>query len=89
MIAFIDSFRFLSSSFDSLFKNFFENDFKHLSQEFDTEVLDLVKQKEFYFYEHIAVLKKFNETVPSKNEFYISVSGKGISDKEYQHLLKV
>ena len=31
---------------------------------------------------------KFNETLPSKNEFYSSLNGKGISDKEYQHVLK-
>ena len=33
--------------------------------------------------------EKFNETFPSKNEFYSSLSGKGIIAKECQHLLKV
>ena len=37
----------------SLVKNFGENDFEHLSHESDIEVLDLVKQKGFYFYEHM------------------------------------
>ena len=32
--------------------------------------------------------KKFNETLPTKNELYSSLSGKGISDKEYQHVVK-
>ena len=40
---FADSFQFLSSSFDSLVKNLAKVDFKYLSQEFDNNVLDLVK----------------------------------------------
>ena len=41
---FIDSFQFLSSSLDRLVKNLSKNDFKYLSQEFDNNVLDLVKR---------------------------------------------
>ena len=33
-------------------------------------MLDLVKQKRFYPYEHTCNFEKFNETLPSKNEFY-------------------
>ena len=43
--SFIDSFRFLSSSIDSLVKNLSKDDFKYLSQEFAIDILDLVKQK--------------------------------------------
>ena len=50
---FIDSFQFLSSSINSLVKNLGEIDLKHLNQEFDCEVLDLLRQKVFYPYEHI------------------------------------
>ena len=45
---FIDSFHFLISSWGTLVQNLSENDLKHLSQEFDSEVLDLVKRKRFY-----------------------------------------
>ena len=41
---FINSFQFLSSSLGSLVKNLGQIDFKHLSQEIDSEVLDLVKK---------------------------------------------
>ena len=41
-LSFIDSFRFLSSSLDSLVKNLAKDDFKYLSQEFHNNVLDLV-----------------------------------------------
>ena len=43
-LSFIDSFQFLSSSLDSLVKNLDKDNFKYLSQEFDNNVLDLVKQ---------------------------------------------
>ena len=36
--SFIDSFQFLSSSLDSLVKNFSKDDFKYFSQEFDNNV---------------------------------------------------
>ena len=41
--SFIDSFQFLSSLLDSLVKNLGKYDFKYMSQEFDNNVLDLVK----------------------------------------------
>ena len=44
-LSFIDNFQFLSTSLDSLVKNLEKDDFRHFSQEFDSEVLDLVKQK--------------------------------------------
>ena len=45
MLSFIDSFQFQRSSLDSLVKKLDKFDFKYFSQEFDNNVLDLVKQK--------------------------------------------
>ena len=42
---------FLSTSLDRLVKNVGKDGFKYLSQEFDNNVLDLVKEKGFYLYE--------------------------------------
>ena len=42
-LSFIDSFQPLSPSLDSLVKNLGKDDFKYLSQEFDNNVLDLVR----------------------------------------------
>ena len=47
-LSFIDSFQFLSFSLDSLLKNLNKDDFKYLSQEFNNNVLDLVKQNGFF-----------------------------------------
>ena len=60
-----------------------------MSQEFGSEVLDLVKQKGFYHYEHMCDFKKFNETLPSKNEFDSLIRGNGIRSKDYQNVRKV
>ena len=34
-------------------------------------------------------LEKFKEELPSKEKFYSSLTGKKISDNEYEHVLKV
>ena len=60
-----------------------------LSQEFDSNVLDLVKQKRFYLYKNISDFEKFIEELPGKEKFYSSLGGKKTSDKEYDHVFKV
>ena len=82
---FIDSFQFLSSSLDSLVKKLSKYGFKYLSQEPDNNVLDLIKQKGFYPYEYMSSFEKFKEQLPSK-KFYSSLTGKKISNKEYDHV---
>ena len=52
-LSFIDSFQIQRSSLDSLVKNLNKDDFKYVSQEFDNNKLDLVKQKEHYPYEYM------------------------------------
>ena len=88
-LGFIGSFRFLSSSFDSLVNNLGKDDFKYLSQEFYNNVLDLVKQKVFYPYEYLRDLEKFKEELPSKEKFYSALTNRKISDKQYEHILKI
>ena len=65
-LIFIDSFQFLSSSLVSLVTNLSENDFKYLRQEFDSKLLDLVKQKVFYPYDYMSRFEKFKEELPRK-----------------------
>ena len=71
-LSFIDGFQFLSSSLDSLVKKFSKNDPKYLSQEFQLNVLDLVKQRGFYPYEYLNDFEKFKNNC---------LTGKKISDK--------
>ena len=62
---------------------------KYFSQEFENNVLDLVKQKEFYPYEYMTNFKNFKEQLPSKEKFYILLTGKKNSNKEYNDVLKI
>ena len=88
-LSFIDSFQFLSSSLDSLVKNLNKDDFKYLSQEFDNNVLDLVKQKGFYRYEYMTDFQKFKRRITKQIKFYCSLADRKTSDKEYEHVLNV
>ena len=51
--------------------------------------LDLVKRKGFYPYEYMSDFEKSKEKLPSKEKFYSALRDKKISDKEYDHVLKV
>ena len=67
----IDSFQFLSFSLDSLVKNLGKDNFKDLSQEFDNNVLDLVKQKAFYAYEYMTDFKILQIKYQAKKIFIV------------------
>ena len=66
-----------------------KDDFKYLSQEFDNNVLDLVKQKGFHPYEYMNNFEKFKEELSSKEKFYSSLTDRKITDKENEHILNV
>ena len=85
-LTFIDSFQFLSSSLDRLVKNLNKGDFKYLSQEFDNNKLDRVKQKAFYPYEYMSDFKMFKEELPCKDMLCSSLTDRKVSDKEYEHV---
>ena len=88
-LSFIDSFQFLSSSLDILVKSLTKEDFKYLSQEFNNNVLDLVKQKRFYPYEYMHDFEKFKEKLTCKEKFYNSLIDRKISDKGYEYVPNV
>ena len=68
-LGFIVSFQFLSSSLNGLVKNLAIDDFKYLRQEFDNNVLHLIKQKGFYPNEYMDDFEKFKGELPSKEKF--------------------
>ena len=74
---------------NSLVKNLHKDGFKYLIQEFDNNVLDLLKQKRFYLYEYMTDFEKFKEETPSKEKFYSSLTDRKITDKEYEHVTSV
>ena len=57
-----------------------------MNQQFDNRVLNLVKQNGFYPYEYIdssKTIEKSKERLLSKDKFYSSLIGKGISMKMF------
>ena len=60
-----------------------------MSQEFGNNVLDLVMQKGFYPYEYMSNFEKVKEQLSKKEKFYNSLESKKVSDKDYEHVLKV
>ena len=48
-----------------------------------------MKQKGLYPYEYMSDFEKFKEELPSKEKFYSLLTGKKISDKEYEHIRKI
>ena len=70
----IDGMQFMNSSLEKLVKNLSENDFKYLTEEFNSKSLELLKQKGSYPYEYMDNFKRFNEEkLPDKECFYSSV----------------
>ena len=60
-LVFIGSMQFMNSSLDELVKNLSEEDFKYLVEEFGSENLELLKQKDAYPYEYMNSFERFNE----------------------------
>ena len=89
-IVFKDSMKFMLSSIEALVKNLSEDDFKNLEKYFTPEEIKLLKQKGFYPYEYMDDIEKFKDTKPPPQKaFYSKLTGKGINDYNYNHVLKV
>ena len=89
-IVFKDSLKFMSSSIGALVNNLPKNGFKNISKYYTPEQVELIKQKGFYPYEFIDTEEKFNDIKPPPREaFYSKLTGRGITEKNYKHVLNV
>ena len=71
----------MNSSLDKLVKNLSHEDFKYLVEEFGSENLELLKQKDAYPYEYMNSFERFNEKkLPAKKYFYSSIKDGKIGD---------
>ena len=57
-------------------KSLSNDHFKYLSQEIDSNVLNLIKQEGFYHDWYMSNFEKFKEKLPSKEKFHSSLIGK-------------
>ena len=89
-IRFLDSFKFMSSSLETLVNNLPKDAFNNLQRYYTGEKAELIKRKGFYPYEYMDTEERFKETkLPPKKAFYSRLSGKGITKGDYKHALNV
>ena len=88
-LTFIDSFQFMSSSLDKLVSNLPKESLKYTSKRFKGKKLDLMAQKGVYPYDYMDSFDKFDEKLPTKEDFYSILNDEHISDKDYEHAQNV
>ena len=67
-----------------------KENFKNVNKHYTPEQARLLKQKGFFPYEYLDSLEKLKDTKPPpKKAFYSKVSGCGITEKNYEHVLNV
>ena len=90
-LRFIDSFKFMSSSLDSLTKNLVRGGKKLFGFEDYSELqYDLLTRKGVYPYEYVNSWDRFNEThLPPIDAFYSNLNISSIIEEDYQHAQRV
>ena len=90
-LRFIDSFKFMSSSSDSLTTNLVRGG-QHLFgfEKYSSKQYELLVKKGIYPYEYMSEWNKFKETkLPSKEAFYSKLNMVGVSSENYEHAKSV
>ena len=88
-IRYIDSFKFVASSIDSLSKNLSRDQFREMSNVFEKDT-DLLIRKGVYPYDYMDNFERFNETeLPPAKEFYSRLNDSNVDVKDYEHAQKV
>ena len=90
-LRFIDSFKFMSSSLDSLTKNLVSGRKKLFGfEDYPDLQYDLLTRKGVYPYEYINSWDRFEEIRPPPiNAFYSNLNMSSISEEDYQHAQRV
>ena len=90
-LRFTDSFKFMSSSLDSLVNNLAKGGHQFSGFEnYNSEQRELLIRKGVYPYEYMNSWDKFEETrLPSIDKFYSKLNMSGIGESEYQHARNV
>ena len=90
-LRFIDSFKFMASSLDSLTKNLVSGGKELFGfEDYSDLQYDLLTRKGVYPYEHINSWDRFEETkLPPINAFYSNLNMSSISEDDYQRAQKV
>ena len=89
-IIFKDSLKFMASSLEALVNNLPEGSLNNLNKYFTPEQVKLLKQKGFFPYDYMDDIEKLKDTKPPPQKaFYSKLTGKGINNYNYNHVLNV
>ena len=90
-LRFIDSFKFMVSSLDSLTNNLVKGGRKLMGfEDFSEEQYELLVRKGIYPYEYMSSWDRFTEMeLPPKKKFYSNLTMSNISNEDYEHAKKV
>ena len=89
-LRFIDSFKFMSSSLDSLTRNLVGSMTKLFGFENHSELqYELLTRKGVYPYEYMTSWDRFGESLPLIEAFYNKLNMSKISGNDYQHAQRV
>ena len=83
-IRFIDSYKFMAASLDSLVNNLPKDDFINLRLHYSGNKLNLLAKKGVYPYEYMEETQ-----LPPKEKFYSRLNDEDISDEDYEHAKRV
>ena len=88
-IRFLDSFKFMASSLESLVGNLGLEKLIETKKEFGEKV-KLISRKGIYPYDYMNGIKKFSEEkLPQKEKFFSKLNDCGISDEDYDHAQRI
>ena len=89
-IVFKDSLKFMASSLEALVNNLPEGALNNLNKYFTSKQVKLLKQKGFFPYDYMDSIEKLkNPTPPPQKAFYSKLTGKGINNYNYNHVLNI
>ena len=89
-IVFKDSLKFMASSLEVLVNNLPEGVLNNLNKYFTPEQVKLLKQKGFFPYDYMDNIEKLKDSKPPPQKaFYSKLTGKGINNYNYNHVLNV
>ena len=89
-IIFKDSLKFMASSLEALVNNLPEGALNNLNKYFTPEQVKLLKQKGFFPYDYMDNIEKLKDSKPPPQKaFYSKLTGKGINNYNYNHVLNV
>ena len=89
-IVFKDSLKFMASSLEALVNNLPGGALNNLNKYFTPEQVKLLKQKGFFPYDYMDSIEKLKDPKPPPQKaFYSKLTGKGINNYNYNHVLNV